>query len=176
MVYRVDGHDRLSWADSEFREAARRDGAPELARADALGRSLWDFVAGADNRQLWALLMARVRSTRVPVEVPYRCDTPTHRRQMTMTLVPLGRSAVEFRSAAVTVSERAVAQPVFDGSLPRGDDLVLMCSWCERFKADGWHEVEQAAARLRLLEEEPPPLITHGVCDECAARVLAGAG
>jgi hypothetical protein len=51
--------------------------------------------------------------------------------------------------------------------------MIEMCGWCDRFLvAEKWVEVEEAAARLRLLNRSEPPAISHGVCPECARKLL----
>ena len=41
------------------------------------------------------------------------------------------------------------------------------CSWCRRFDVDGYVEIEEAVARLGLLEQDQRP-ITHTICEDCA--------
>ena len=47
-----------------------------------------------------------------------------------------------------------------------------MCGWCSRVWAGGaWVEVEAAAGRLGLFERPLLPSMSHGICEDCYARV-----
>ena len=49
-----------------------------------------------------------------------------------------------------------------------------MCGWCDRFEVDGeWVEVEEAAQRLELFDRAELPTISHGICPDCNALLLA---
>ncbi|HVY72111.1 MAG TPA: hypothetical protein VHH73_19410, partial [Verrucomicrobiae bacterium] len=50
--------------------------------------------------------------------------------------------------------------------------LVKVCSWCKRVATPKWVQAEQAVAKLGLFELEPPPGITHGICDDCHRQAL----
>jgi hypothetical protein len=64
---------------------------------------------------------------------------------------------------------------LLDVGVSRDSDLVTMCSWCRRVLAaeDRWKEVEIAIQLLGLFEGDSLPGISHGVCPECYARVMA---
>ena len=48
-----------------------------------------------------------------------------------------------------------------------------MCSWCNGGKiGPRWAEIEEVVAELRIFESESPAL-THGLCDQCQARLMA---
>ena len=61
--YRVDATDRINWVDSWWLAFARENGASELTADSVIGRSLWDFVSGADTRRLFKAIHERVRSS-----------------------------------------------------------------------------------------------------------------
>ena len=62
-------------------------------------------------------------------------------------------------------------------SFPVKDDdtesFLRMCSWCKHIQLDddSWVEVEQAIRTLDLFQSSQLPAISHGMCEECAARV-----
>jgi hypothetical protein len=46
--------------------------------------------------------------------------------------------------------------------------------WCDRFEVDGeWVEVEEAARRLELFNRSELPTLSHGICPDCNAMLLA---
>src|SRR5262245_30642469 len=80
-VYTIDVDDRLALVNpaalSLFAPAHHpaRGPARSLSAQSLLGRSVWDFIAQAQIRQLWQVLYSRVRAAGAPVFVPMRADT-----------------------------------------------------------------------------------------------------
>jgi hypothetical protein len=154
-----------------FRSFAQANGAPGLAEA-ATGISLWSAVAGDETSLLWRELIARVRAD-VDVSIPYRCDSPGLRRQLQMQLTSLPDGGVEFVSTFSSADER---DPVALLASRYGTgEPIRACSWCRRIDAGGYVEIEEAVARLGLLEQELGP-ISHALCSACAVVVRAAAG
>jgi hypothetical protein len=171
IVYRIDADDNVVSVNTTFRRFAEANGSPGLAEA-TIGSSLWSAVAGDETSLLWRELVARAR-THAVVSVPYRCDAPGLRRQLQMRLSALPAGGVEFISTLTRAEER---DPValLAASYGTGEP-VRACSWCRRVDADGYTEIEDAVARLGLLEQELRP-ISHALCPNCAADVRAAAG
>lgn len=139
-----------------------------------LGRSLWDFVAGADLEKLQRMLVRRVRGEARGVELGFRCDAPGLRREMDIRIHPsASRRLVIFRTSLLHKEQRP-PQALLDPRAPRGERTVTMCGWCDRFLVDGrWVEIEEAAKQLDLFLGERMPRINHGVCPECSRQLLA---
>ena len=174
LSYAIDDQDRLIRVDEGYYQFAAENG---WEGADAsLGRSLWDFVAGQDVRRLQRLLLRRVRDERRHVELPFRCDSPTVRREMDIRIAA-GRSgrAVLFSARLRSEQPRSEPQPLLDPSVPRDDgDFLPMCACCDRFLVEGeWVEVEEAARRLELFRRSELPTLDHGICPECGGTLLA---
>jgi hypothetical protein len=125
-------------------------------------------------RKLQRLLLRRVRGEAGAVELPFRCDAPTARREMDIRIAPTsGGRLVHFR-ARLRRQETRKFQPLLDPRADRGEGMIEMCGWCDRFLVDvEWVEVEQAAARLQLFRQPGPPTISHGICPDCSEMLLA---
>ena len=166
--YRVDAEDRLVWVDEWWLAFANENGAPELTEDAILGRPLWDFVSDEVTRQLYKEIHIRVRSSRQPTVLPFRCDSPSLQRHMRLTIVmdPSGELIYE------SVLQRAVPQrrnPLLESEVRRDDSAVTMCSCCKRALLEplGWLGVEDICIRLRLLEAQTVPEIRYTVCPKC---------
>lgn len=169
ITYRIDAQDRIVATGGDWNHFALANGCETLTPAP-LGQSLWSFVGGVETTLLWQQLVERARHGDV-VEVPYRCDAPEARRFLTMELSATPDGSVEFVSKLVLVEEREPQAWLSAGS-ECSDALVVSCSWCRSFSVEEeWVEVEEAVARLGLLEEVPPQ-ISHALCPGCA-RMLA---
>lgn len=136
---------------------------------------LWDFVAGEDLVKLQRILVRRIRSEVREVELPFRCDGPDVRREMTLRISANKSGRLVLFSARLRDElPRPEPQPLLDPEAPRGEETVEMCGWCDRFFVnDEWVEIEVAAERLQLFARDELPTITHGICPACRELLLA---
>jgi hypothetical protein len=172
LNYAIDHDDRLIQVDEGFYEFAAANGWD--GASDCLGRALWDFVAGTELVKLQRILLRRIRSEVREVELPFRCDGPDVRREMDIRISANASGRLVLFSASPREEVRREPQPLLDVSAPRGEDTIEMCGWCDRFRVDGeWVEVEVAAERLNLFARTELPAISHGICDDCSALLLA---
>jgi hypothetical protein len=173
LSYAIDDQDHLIKVDAGYYRFAEENGWD--GAGSSLGRSLWDFVAGQEMQKLQRLLLRRIRDEVREVELPFRCDGPDVRREMKIRIVShsSGRT-VMFAAHLDSEESRDEPQPVLDPDAPRGDDLLAMCGWCDRFEVDGeWVEVEEAARRLELFRRSELPALDHGVCSACSRLLLS---
>jgi len=173
LSYAIDDQDRLIRVDGGFYGFAAENGWD--GAGDSLGRSLWDFVAGEEVRKLQRLLLRRVREGTRDVRLPFRCDGPEVRREMDIHIAADRTGRVVLFSARIR-SEKPweEPQPLLDPGIPREDDFLSMCAWCDRFLVDGeWVEVEEAARRLELFRRARMPALDHSICPDCGGRLMA---
>jgi hypothetical protein len=175
VAYTIDEEDRIIEVNTGWAEFAADNDAPELIEPTFDG-TLWQAIADAGTRSMWHSVVTVVRSTQRPVTIPYRCDAPHIRRWFEMQIQGIGEQRVRFRSALVAVEPRPA--PIDRIEIERESDdredlpLVLGCSWCARYGADGhWVELEQAVRHHRWLERDHPPKVRAGICPECASRI-----
>jgi hypothetical protein len=173
LSYAIDDQDRLIRLDEGFYRFAEENGWDEAGAS--LGRSLWDFVAGADVQKLQRLLVRRIREGVRDVKLPFRCDGPEVSREMDIRIVADSSGRVVLFSARLrSEEERAQPQPLLDPDSPRSEELLPMCAWCDRFEVEGeWVEVEEAAKRLELFRRSELPTLDHGICPRCSETLLA---
>jgi hypothetical protein len=173
LSYAIDEHDHLIRVDEGYYRFAEENAWPDAG--SSLGRLLWDYVAGRELVKLQRMLIRRVRDEVGDVELPFRCDGPDVRREMDIRIVarPGGR-VVLFSSRLRSEEERDLPQRLLDPATPRGDEMLKMCGWCDRFEVDGeWVEVEEAARRLELFNRSELPALSHSICPDCNAMLLA---
>ena len=174
VEYRIDRDDVVVAVGADWVEFARENEAHELAAAPT-GRTLWDSIDDESLRDLWRAAVAKVRSSATPITLPFRCDGPNARRWFEMTLTPLDDDAVCFRSELVFEMARPEL-PVLLRHVERDDDagVVEICTWCASGNDGGvWRPVEELLSRQRLLEADPPPAVTHGICPDCVEEMSA---
>lgn len=168
--YRIDSRDELIAICPLWLAFARENGALHLTADAVLGRSLWDFIDGAETKRLYQTLLRRVREKAIALVVPFRCDSPTLRRYMRLEIVPLAEGCVQFDGVLERV-EPTSQYPLLDPAYPRSHHLLTICSCCKRVLVEtcGWLEVEDAIARLRLFEKPKVPQLRNCLCPACAS-------
>lgn len=172
FTYRIDECDDISYVSSEWLEFATQNGAHALVEPGVLGKPLWPFIAGAQTRHLYDIMLKKIRSVRGMICVSYRCDAPHLRRYMEMVVRPWGVKGVEFSSRVVREVPREPV-PLLAPTAARSDQIIRMCAWCKRIATPEWLEIEEAIPRLQLFELSCVPQITHGVCGDCQRQVEA---
>jgi hypothetical protein len=170
--YRVNDRDELVFVNEAWAPFARASGDERTAAHGVLGRPLWEFIADPSTRQLYRDILARVRAG-VPVRFTFRCDSPTRRRRMEMVVSAAPAGEVEFRSRILSEEGRP-PQALFEPDRPHSGEFVRVCGWCKKVDVGGeWAEVEEAVAELGLFDRPVLPQLTHAICADCHARVVA---
>ena len=174
-VHRVDRDGCIVAVSGSWKAFAEENGAGSALQA-VRGSVLWNYIAGAQTRHLYHVLMERARSSGRSLHIPYRCDSPDTRRFMEMELAFLPEhDEFEFRNRLLRVELRSPV-PLLDPNTCRSEAMLTMCSWCKKVKMDDeeWVEAEAAVRRLGLLEDACMPRLSHGICPACEARFRNG--
>ena len=168
IEYEIDATDVVVATGPEWAAAARQTGAPEL-ETPPTDRTLWDSMGDPETRELWQLIVTRVRSTRQEIAVPLRCDSPSARRWFEMTVTAGPREHVRFRCALVFEDPRPpVACLDADATRSGAAEELRVCGWCGRGSDGGdWLEFEELLQTSRALEADMVPPVTYGVCGDC---------
>lgn len=173
LHYTLNRDDRIVAVGGMWDEAARAGGSPGLVAGRIEGTSLYDHIAGMASRKAISTMLENARGLGRPSTRTYRCDTPTLKRLMEMTIWPRpdGELQVEHRQLACEARIRPItfvpASIVSAGSHRRR--CVTRCSLCNRVRVAGvWGEAEE---RLVITEEAAPVSVIYGVCPDCRARV-----
>ena len=175
VEYHLDADDRFVWVNDAWRFFADANDAP-LETREPIGRPIWDFVTNPETHHLYMAMFAKVRQWGQPITVEFRCDAPTSRRELALTMSRRGPSGLALRVDALTIDAR---EPValLDVRAARDARMLTMCGWCKKvaLEAHRWVEVEEAVTALELFRAPTLPGITHGICPTCRLRVEATA-
>ncbi|MCP3856369.1 MAG: hypothetical protein GY698_16765 [Actinomycetia bacterium] len=174
VEYWIDADDVVTDVGQSWADFARDSDAPELA-VPAPDRSLWSYFGDDAIRELWQLLVERVRGLQTECRVPFRCDAPHVRRWFDMTITPEPNGRAHFRCALVFEESRPPVA-LLDLHSERDDGLrpVPVCGWCGRGQYDSlWLEIEEVVHAARLLERTSMPPISHGICASCREEMSA---
>jgi len=174
VEYRVDADDVVTRVEGGWAEFARDNGAPELVDPSS-DRTLWSYIDRAEIRELWQLLVQRVRQLQHEARVPFRCDAPHARRWFEMTITPEADGGVRFRSVLLFEESRSPVA-LLDPEIERDADAppVPLCSWCGRGQLGArWLDVEELLRAGRLLERTSMPPVSYGICAACRGEMAA---
>ena len=173
--YQIDEYDKIKCVSENWDKfAAENDALDLVSKPQVLNRPLWDFITDIETRHLYSIVIDRVRKENVPVDIPFRCDSPNLRRFMKMTIKPLSDNKVRFKSEIMRVEKREPLK-ILDKNETRSNENIEMCSFCKKIKMakNKWGDTEDAIQILHLFDYAKPPQITHGLCPECYQAVLA---
>ena len=168
FVYRIDAVDVITDVDDSWVEFAQRNEAESLTRTAVVGSSLWSHVSGDEVRHVYERLFEHVRSGR-EITVPFRCDSPALRRFLEMQMIPLKDGGIALECRLLREEPRTSrATTLLEPGGPRGEELLVMCSWCKKIESlDSWLELDRAVEAMDLLSRPLLPNISHSICPSC---------
>jgi hypothetical protein len=170
MCYVIDGDDRIESVSGPWDAFATANGAPALTAASVVGRPLTTFITDLTTSHIYQRIVSRVRDEQRMVPLALRCDGPSCRRWLRLTVHPQSDRRVRFESRIVREEPR---EPVMllDRSIPRTGHPMRVCSWCDSVHTPrGWRELEVGVLELGLFDSGPLPPITHSICPVCASE------
>lgn len=171
--YRINDRDEITFVDEEWDRFAETNDGAEVVGNEVLGRNLWEFICDPATRHLYQQIVARVRQG-CQAQFKLRCDSPSCKRHLAMTIHAPETGIVEFATQSLLVEDRPPMALLAKGT-PRSTELLLACAWCNRIDvgSDAWTEVEVAVERLKLFEVGRMPQLTHGICAACFATMTS---
>jgi len=172
VAYQIDFADRVYIVNrASFDAFAAENGQPALA-SRVHGTPLWHHIHGAEVSAIYRALIKTCRMDRCPRSFPFRCDAPGIERHMTMRMWSPDGRRVEF----VTFVEHEVTRApiaLLDVAAPRDDRVIVICAWCHAVAVHYvWVPLETAVGMLGLFGSAPIPMLSHGVCPECATTFM----
>lgn len=171
IEYSIDDQNRLVSFNDNWNPFALENSSAHLVAENISGQSLFAYISGEELSQLWRYIIDGVRKRRTSVEFDFRCDSPDFKRFMRMRVWPHDDRVVF--TSTILRTKAASGLKIFDVNPPRSKLLILACSWCKSIKASEttWLDPEIAVERMRLLEHDHPPEISHGICPACYSNV-----
>ena len=174
-TYWLDTEERITDVDGNWLEFARENEGEESCLPDLiLNRPLWAFIHDEETRHLYEIIIEKVRSRGKPVTIPFRCDSPSKRRYLELTIKPLPQGRLEFQTKLLKVESREPVALLREDA-PRSSQHVRICSFCKKVALSDseWVEIEEAVWRLKLFELARLPQLTHGACPGCYQSIMA---
>lgn len=181
IFYSLDQDNKIVGVGPGWNEFARANGAPELESHSLMGKPVMNYFFDEATRRLYSRLFERVRKIGQEVSFQYRCDSPSLRRFMRLTVSPGSNGGVMVLSETLAKEPREEEcfqwerVPTAAQRKARLRNMVLMaaCGICSRIQipSGSWLEIEDALASMGLTDEPWFPLLTPSVCPDCVASV-----
>lgn len=160
VVYLLNPENLIIEINQEWDMFASENEGLNISKDDVVGRSILDFVSGKTTKQYWAEMFDRVRLAKAPVDLDYRCDSPSVMRWMGMKLQSLNNGDLRISNETYAIKNRP--HPIhFELATQRGKDTFIRCSVCNKLKHKGaWIEPDDLAAKHQISKF----IVTYGVC------------
>lgn len=129
---RIAALGRRNW-DRFWRENGGAADAPEVLGTDVTDH----FAAGTVRAAFRVALHELLAGNRPPICLPFRCDSPTIRRDMQLSVTRCGRRHLLYH--ALQVASRPILLPVYRAHGPTRGPVPAVCTIC------GGHELSPAA-------------------------------
>lgn len=160
----VDSEYRLLWVGGEWDEFALQNAAQHALANHVLSTSLMAHIAGDETRRLIAQLIETVLSTKRPLRLDYRCDSPNMARAFLLTIQPMkdGRALMVHNLTDAWHFSPPLNQWHYDPNAQHAK-----CSFCGdiRFSAKrDWTSCDD-------IGERHPTHVAYEVCSVCQDKV-----
>jgi hypothetical protein len=166
-IYLIDGDDRIIYVNQAWLNFAQENDAAEITADRVMEKSIFEFITGGDTQSLYATLHTNVRARRKEIVIPFRCDSPSVVRQMTLTLRPLENGAIEYEGRVVQKTTRNPVTILFRLA-DRTDRSIPICSLCRRVSVQAeWLELSDVVVQLPSLKTAMFPRLLETVCPNC---------
>lgn len=164
MFYVVDAGNRVLEVDSDWDEfLLRNGGAPHAASDGVLGRSLESFMIGDATKMFVRASLDAVRRSGQERSLPYRCDSPTERRQFEMRISPHANGQVKVEHRLIDASAHEPGR--------RSGGVSARAGWrCSQCLA-----VRHVGSQRWIGANVAPPgaPLAQDVCPGCVGRLFA---
>lgn len=174
LYYNLDAEDTILEVGGAWDQFALENGGEHCTRADVVGNPLYPYIAGPDVADVYRVLFARSRRTRLPIELEFRCDAPAFRRRMRMRVSPGDHGLLTITTELLDEEPREKIS-LLDSLAPRSDEFISICCICGDVCSENgeWVPLEVECQRRHLMEHATVPRLSHGFCPECLSTQLA---
>ncbi|MCB0153931.1 MAG: hypothetical protein KDF65_03975 [Anaerolineae bacterium] len=163
----LDQHDVIiSVSMPEWDEFALTNAGAKVTSDKVIGRNLKSFVMGFMTLMWLESVLELARSKNVEIESTYRCDAPSEKRYMKMSVSPqpYGQLYIVYHFLQTKPIVPAIH---FNYAEPIDSLYMERCSICNRIQLNGvWYEPE-AAFQKGLVEDSCSLPVNYTVCHEC---------
>lgn len=162
-IYWIDKKMKIVSISGPWDEFAEKNNGPDIVSEKVRGKHVWEFITGDTTRMWFDALIQLARVKRVPIERPYRCDSPRLKRYMNMTITPEDSGLLRIEHTLISTQELQTPVNFTFAREKNTEPIHTRCSVCGRVKnSQLWQETAD-----RGEEEEINMNVTYAVCPDC---------
>jgi len=167
VSYWLDRDDRIVQLNPLWDQFALANGGEkQLLSSEIQGRKVFDFITGDQTRMYLEALLQHVRFLHRTLIRPYRCDSPTLKRFMSMSLTPAAQGLVKLDHTLL--KSEPFQQPVIYRYEPDLQASTLpRCSVCTRLLIKGNWLAPEDAETLGFITHGTPLPVHYRICPTC---------
>ena len=135
--YGVDGNDIVVGLSDNWQSFSEENGGGERCNPkNIIGTSLWRHICEWQTKQLYEVILQRVREHNHRATFSFRCDSPEKRRFLTLAVIPKDEASIAFESTIINTELR---EPVvlLNGGIKRSEEFLRICSMCKSHLRNG---------------------------------------
>ena len=172
VIYRINSRDEIIFVNDIWDQFAVLNKSFSVIGSKILGRPIWEFMSDLTTHNIYLEMVKKARRGE-PVRFKFRCDSPDMRRLLEMQITLVENEQIQFESKTIMAEMRSF-QRFFSIDTPRSEQMISVCSWCNRLNngKDFWWEVEDAINILGIFEKDKLPNISYRTCDECCGPLI----
>lgn len=166
ILYFINSADEIIFAENDWFQFVF-DKYADVNEENQRRHSLWDLINDDTTENFYRMLLKQVRAG-YSVKFKLRCGAPKRQRLLKMTVSLQQNGDVQFGARTAWTDERQ-PQNFLNGSASFMDEVIIICSWCNKIKVDEgeWQEIEEFQENMGLFDIEILPQPSHGMCDDC---------
>lgn len=174
LWYELDANNYVVAVSEYWDVHAMQYQTPSLLAKHIIGTRLDSQISGDVTQMFTDTMIASARVQAKSLTRRYRCDSPTHRREMEMVLTPLANGHLRIAHQLIEETpwqhaRRIRTQPSLDAR--RVKPRVKRCSMCNSL-LDGDEWVSQDVYLERHPQQNEDALtVFYGICPRCAQGV-----
>jgi hypothetical protein len=169
ISYTVNSQDRISEVNSAWDEFAEDNDGHSIHSLDVLGTELQSCYADSETASFYDQILQQVRVTGDPTSIPFRCDSPSLKRFLKLSIYPKENGWLRLVSSPIRVQSRVADLNLLDArAVDPTQNVITMCSICKSVQVHKtlWLDIDSAVKILHLGAKSPPSQQT--ICPNCA--------
>ena len=165
LWYQVNENNELMAFSSQWDIDALANKVPKLLSRHLIGKHISIFISGDTTNMFTETMIHAARVRQIPLIKTYRCDSPTHKRTMQMTLTPFPDGSVRIAHQVVSESPWHHIRIISTARNPHRK--VKRCSMCNNL-LDGDEWITQDVFFERHPDRNAKTLaVFYGICPNC---------
>lgn len=176
LYYCLDAADRIIEIGGNWDGFAASNQGQQAMTRQILGTYLHEHIVDDNSRMFIYTILHGVRTLNRPATRPYRCDSPTLKRFMQMTVTPLENGVL--RVSHHLLRTEALSHPLnfhaANHRIPTAhwEKAIVRCSMCNQVKIDqSWLTPENALEKQPEVARMASIPVIYTVCPQCFAGI-----